>query len=257
MYSVLNYIGKKEVELLEDMEVLNIETYCEPFSGSFNTGFKLIDKGYNTKYILNDLDKNIYNFWVQLKSRYNLLELKINKMIDDIDKIKHKYPDHDTSKEIEHYIDTKLKSGNKLDRAAAEFIYRQSLTMSGLKYRREKIECILLLDFFLNSEYLTRVNILNKDYKEVLTKYDSKHTFFFIDPPYNINRVGQYYRCESNKFNHQELYNIVTNLKGRWLMTYNYDEKLMEMYKDYNIEIKERKMFGRVYREMYIRNYKI
>ena len=56
MYSVLNYIGKKEVELLEDMEVLNIETYCEPFSGSFNTGFKLIDKGYNTKYILKYLN---------------------------------------------------------------------------------------------------------------------------------------------------------------------------------------------------------
>ena len=62
MYSVLNYIGKKEVNLLEDMMVLDMKVYCEPFSGSYNTGFKLIDTGYKAKYILNDLDENVYNY---------------------------------------------------------------------------------------------------------------------------------------------------------------------------------------------------
>lgn len=257
MYSVLNYIGKKEVNLLEDMMVLDMKVYCEPFSGSYNTGFKLIDTGYKAKYILNDLDENIYNFWLQLKNKHSLVETRIKYMIDKIDKLIKGENTKEDNKRVEEYLNKKLESSWKVDRAAAEFIYRQSITMDGLKYRRSKIENILSLDFYINHEYLMGVTLSNKDYKEMFKKYDSKNTFFFIDPPYSIDRVDKYYRCDCSKFDHKELSKKIKKLQGRWLLTYNYDEKILDMYKDYNIEVVERKMFGRTYRELYIRNYKI
>ena len=48
MHSVLNYIGKKDIDLSK-YNIDNYKVYCEPFSGSFNTGFELMETGFKGK----------------------------------------------------------------------------------------------------------------------------------------------------------------------------------------------------------------
>jgi DNA adenine methylase len=258
MYSVLNYIGKKEIDLHDDMQILNIETYCEPFSGSFNTGFKLIDTRYKAKYILNDLDKYVYNFWTCLKYNEEELEDLIHSMIAEMQNSIFEEETITEDKAAEKFIFKKLTSTNKMEKAAAEFIYRQMLTLQGIRYNSYKVEKSLnCYDMFVDSEALKEVHISNRDYSEVLAIYDDIRTFYLIDPPYTISNSGSYYRCNSKEFNHDKLAEQVKSLKAKWLLTYDYNEEILEKYKEYNVEIKERAMFGRVYRELYIRNYTI
>ena len=122
--------------------------------------------------------------------------------------------------------------------------------MKGFSYIRYRLERSLdRYDFQLNSEYLKEIKIYNEDYYKMFDKFDSPTTFFFIDPPYTSKHVNNYYRCDSAKFNHAKLCERIKKLKGRWLLTYDYSPRLLEMYEGYNIEIKERKLFGKIYRE--------
>lgn len=256
MFSVIKYIGQKDIDLLEEVKILGIDVYCEPFAGSFNTGFRLIDTGYKAKYILNDLDEKIYNFWVKLKFKPKRLSMKIFSLLDKMEKINNNAFNSDS--ELIKLLETKSESPNAIESAAAEFLIHQTKTLSGFSYNKYRIEnSVSEYDFSIDSEYLYQTQIYNKDYKYIFDKYDSKTTFFFIDPPYMNKRTKNYYRYGNQDFNHNELCKRIKRLKGRWLLTYDYNEKLIEMYKDYNIEIVERPMMGKVYKELYIRNYKI
>lgn len=68
MNSALKYIGK----ITENINIRkyidnSIDTYVEPFAGSFNCGFNIMEKGYFGKTVLNDKDYYIANFWKCVK----------------------------------------------------------------------------------------------------------------------------------------------------------------------------------------------
>jgi len=54
------------------------------------------------------------------------------------------------------------------------------------------------------------------DYKELIKKYDSPTTFFYLDPPYL--KGGKSYKFSFTLEDFKELHNIITNIKGYWLM---------------------------------------
>ena len=71
----------------------------------------------------------------------------------------------------------------------------------------------LLRHNFIEIKYLV-VECL--DYKELIKKYDSKKTFFYLDPPYL--KGGTSYKYSFTLKEYQELHDIITNIKGYWLM---------------------------------------
>lgn len=79
-------------------------------------------------------------------------------------------------------------------------------------------------------------NILcfNKDYKEIIYEYDNFDTFFYLDPPY----LDKYFYYKNHNFinieNHIELSNILKNIKGKFLLSYQDKPLIRELYKDYN-----------------------
>ena len=82
MESVLRYIGKHGINLDYEKEKFKFQTYCEPFSGSFNTGHILMkDEEFKGKLILNDLDYEIYNFWNCVKNNPKLTYKRIEELI--------------------------------------------------------------------------------------------------------------------------------------------------------------------------------
>lgn len=72
-------------------------------------------------------------------------------------------------------------------------------------------------------EYKKRLGnamLLTQDYRKVIQKYDSKETFFFLDPPYEMSQ-GIGYAKGSEDFDFVKLADTLRGIKGSFLMTIN------------------------------------
>jgi len=76
------------------------------------------------------------------------------------------------------------------------------------------------------------INFFNEDYRKIIFKYDNKNTFFSCDPPYYQKFYYKYNFTE--KENHIELANILKNIKGRFLLSYQDRPLMRELYSGYN-----------------------
>ena len=236
MRSIIKYIGIKNINL-KDYDIDSYKTYCEPFGGSFNTGMRLLNQGFNGKVVYNDLDSLIVDFWTAVKTNSNKLYDELEKIINcDIDEIKQL-----------------LISDNLYTRAAAQYIYCEYTTLNGLKKRKIDLQ-ESNIDLYLGNIMLNRVTseIYNKDYKHIMRLYNDESTFMFIDPPYICNSKEKYYR--KTDIIHEELCDILKVSKFKWLLTYGFNEYILKMYKDFNIREKRRTVCAREYTELYITN---
>jgi len=86
-------------------------------------------------------------------------------------------------------------------------------------------------------ERLKRVTILSRDFRAVLEATDSKNTFYYLDPPYLCaTDNARYYRCTFSEEDHQALRDVLLGTEGRFLLSYQDDPRIREMYQwDFNI----------------------
>jgi len=73
------------------------------------------------------------------------------------------------------------------------------------------------------------------DYSEIFEMYDSENTFFYMDPPY-YRKEFIYDGCgDYTKQFHIDLRDNIKNLKGQFLLSYNNDKFITNLYKDFTI----------------------
>lgn len=111
---------------------------------------------------------------------------------------------------------------------------------------------------------LDTVVIEHLDFEELIKYYDFEGAFFYCDPPYS---KGYRYPIQSGKFDDKRLFDVLKNIKGRFLISYNDSPDIRELYKNFEIvEIKRlnglnnKTVGGRVnntYNEILIANYPI
>jgi len=80
---------------------------------------------------------------------------------------------------------------------------------------------------------MENTTILNEYYKKVMYKYDSPNTFFYLDPPYE--KSDGLYIHDTVSIN--ELYDILSKIKGFFLLSYNNSPIAKKLFKDYRIRI--------------------
>ncbi len=81
---------------------------------------------------------------------------------------------------------------------------------------------------------LERVNIEHKDFEVLIQQYDRPDALFYCDPPYHTTE-----RCYDERFtetDHYRLNAVLKALKGRFILSYNDDNFVRELYKDFKIE---------------------
>ena len=89
---------------------------------------------------------------------------------------------------------------------------------------------------------LSGVIIENRDFEDIIRLYDNEDALFYIDPPYHTtenyykNGEGQLFTQED----HYRLKDLLNNVKGRFILSYNDDEFIRELYGSYNISGVER-----------------
>ena len=108
-------------------------------------------------------------------------------------------------------------------------------------------------------ERLQHVVIENLDFERLLKIYDRPDALFYLDPPYH--GTEKYYSAHFSQADHERWKGALESVKGKWLLSYNDDDYIRELYKGYRIESIGRrnqlpgKKKQEEYRELIISNY--
>ena len=89
---------------------------------------------------------------------------------------------------------------------------------------------------------LSGVIIENRDFEDIIKLYDNKDALFYIDPPYHTTE--NYYKTSEGQLfsqeDHYRLKDLLDNVKGRFILSYNDDEFIKDLYSSYDISGAER-----------------
>jgi len=220
-------------------EADSYSTYVEPFVGGGSIYFYKNKDDH--KEVINDIDPEMIDLFKGFKNYEG------KKIADDVngdytekdfENIKKSTPTSEYKKFLKNYLLYKL---SYLGRGASFGKPRISATFKGYKDR------------------LDDATILNTDYKNVIKNYDSKATFFYLDPP--VTRATGPYNYPA--VNLPELSKVVKGIKGKFLLslgTTKYDKELFKGFKTVTVSTKyvgERTKGGQSYEveEHLIMNY--
>jgi len=217
-------------------------TYVEPFIGAGSVYFY---KEPSKKEVINDLDSSVIELFRGFK-KYDGKD--IDKDINGayskelFNKIKDSKPSTEYRKFIQNLILTRTSFFGK----------KQSY---GIGNSRNTISA----NFSTNKikDRLKDTEIYNKSYKDIIEKYDSPNTFFYLDPPYE-NSTGLYVH---DTLPIKDVYDILKNIKGKFLISYNDSKEAKELFKDFNINYENttyehtKHVAKRIKKEMLISNY--
>lgn len=110
-------------------------------------------------------------------------------------------------------------------------------------------------DFEAVAKRLERVVIEHKDFEALIKQYDRPDALFYCDPPYHTTE--KHYSEKFTEADHYRLNAVLTSLKGCFILSYNDDNFIRELYKDFNIESISRSnnLSSGTFKEVIIKNF--
>jgi DNA adenine methylase len=185
--------------------------YVEPFVGGGSVFFNTEE---TKKKVINDLDTQVISAYREVKKDASKLQRTINGHYteEDFKKIKKANPTTQFGKVVKYIVCQKL-----------------SYLGSGHSYSGKSN---INVDLSYHHEVLKHTTILNEDYKKVIEEYDSPETFFYLDPPYegSDKSVKDY-----DNINLQEMVDILSNIKGLFLVSINNSANIRRMFNKFYI----------------------
>lgn len=213
-----NYLAKEIIVLMPEHK-----SYIEVFGGALSVFYQ---KSASKIEVINNINDELINLHLCIRNKPQSLANVLNSMI--------------ISRKIFHMLKNKeIKPRNDLERAAFYFYLISTSFGSSIgqfamsKQRAPKRLC---RDFSLHTKRLKNSSIENKSFEYILKEYDYNEALFYLDPPY----VGteNYYK-NTGGFGlkeHELLCNLLKNIKGKFMLSYNDCELIRELYKDFNIK---------------------
>ena len=265
---MISYIGGKSIigKWIRDYIPTDIETYVETFGGMFWVYFCMENRYPNLKNV-------VYNDFNQLN--WNLFECVRGSNYKQLGELLNNQPcqrygveNADSTEELQMRIDTfnsyqneKFKDvfiitdENKFE-VAKKYVFVLTQIFSGSqpskskyidfkgKYKpkfrtfREKLTTDRYDKFQKQLEKITISE--NMDFGDVIKKYDSPSTYFYVDPPY-WKTENYYSKHDFDRDDHERLCTQLKGIDGRWGLSY-YDFTLLQEWlpkNEYNWEEKQ------------------
>ena len=242
----LRYPGgkSKAIKTLSPWFPKTISEYREPFIGGGSIAIEITKSNPDIPVWINDLYVPLYNFWVQLRDSGEELSERVReekqRTLDEGDKDKVTA----SAKELFNRYKAEIDTYDDFEKAVAFFIMNKC-SFSGLTENSTFSQSASNSNFSLVgadklahfSRLIKDWKITNIDYSEVMKENGSSDTFVFLDPPYDIKDFLYGKNREMHKsFDHDRFANDVYNCVHKFMITYNVNDRLMELYKNYNLK---------------------
>ncbi len=241
----LRYPGgkSKAIKTLSQWYPKIISEYREPFIGGGSIAIDITKSNPDIPVWINDLYVPLYNFWVQLRDRgeelsERVIEEKQNTLDEgDRDKVT------ESAKELFNKYKEEIDTYNDFEKAVAFFIMNKC-SYSGLTENSTFSQTASNSNFSLvgaeklkdYSKLIQHWKITNIDYSEVMNIDGSDDTFVFLDPPYDIKDFLYGKNREMHKsFDHNLFAENVYKCKHNFMITYNVNHRLLQMYATYEL----------------------
>jgi DNA adenine methylase len=227
---MISYIGGKSrmAKWIGSYIPNDIETYVEVFGGAFWVYVKgdIHEKPNLKEVVYNDKNKFMANLFECMRSpeefsemlslvesqnegTFNIAQNSLN-MVKD-----YNYPYELGDKEIAGqyaYCATQVFSGSKiLESKFIDLKGKYASKYDALRRRLNKEDVIERL------KKITQVE--NMDYSELISKYDSPTTFFYVDPPY-WKTENYYSNHDFDSGDHELLCDVLKQIDGRFSLSY-------------------------------------
>ena len=195
------------------------KVYVEPFAGTAAIFFQLPKAEVS---VLNDLDKHTYNFLRRIQHAPLDVSSYPNppRTLEALKKQFTKKQKTTQDKIVHELIRSCCGFNTQIVNEPTQIYLRRQISMKVAKIQSLK-------------EKLEGVKILNEDYADVIRKYDSKDSFFFIDPPYE-NSAGRLGYAETSEFDFDRLKNVLHGIQGKFLMTINNSPHIRKLFKEFH-----------------------
>ena len=236
----LRYPGGKSravVKLLQYLPDLSqAKEYREPFLGGGSVALEITKRYPHIDIWVNDLYEPLYNFWCELQHHGEELQ-------DALLGIKSIYCNPDAARCL--FISSKEQINDSdlsnFDRAVAFYIVNKC-SFSGLTESSSFSAQASESNFSTNgisrlteySEIIERWKITNISYESMLC--DDKHTFIYLDPPYDIkdNLYGKKGGMHKG-FDHDMFAEECDKFTSRMLISYNSDQIVKDRFKEWTV----------------------
>lgn len=252
MDSFIAWVGGKKLLRGKIVECFpgKIEKYVEVFGGA---GWVLFHKDkHASKEVYNDINSELVNLFRCVKYHPEAIEKELSLTLN--------------SREIfgSYRKQTATEGLTEIQRAARYlYLIRASYGAKTSTFGGKNRDISDVKGIYPIKERLAKVLIENKSFPDLIKLHDSEGTLFYCDPPYHTTEryydTGDFVFDESQ---HVALKEMLSNIKGRFVLSYNDDEFIRELYKDFYIEEVQRTnnlalRFGndKIYKELIIKNY--
>lgn len=263
--SPLRYPGGKSKAIDSISKLIpDFKEFREPFVGGGSVFVYLKQKFPSRTFWINDIYQNLYHFWNECKENPS-------KLIEAILEFRLKYPN---GKTLHRFLLDNIESFDNIKKAAAFFIFNR-ITFSGTsesggfsdaafhkRFTESSIERVKSI-----SKLLVNTKISNLDYEEVIT-IAGEDVFLFLDPPYYSATKSALYGKNGTlhkMFDHKRFANAMKQTKHKWLITYDDNDYIKNLFSFANIKTwdltygmrnvtKESNQIGK---ELFISNYSL
>jgi len=227
--SHLNYLDGKSLLANKIIPLIpEHHCYCEVFCGA---AWLLFKKDESKVEIINDINQDLVTLYRIVKNHREEF-IKYFKWIliskDEFDRLKEENPATltDIQRAVRFYYLLKNGYGGRIDNPYFAISQHKPSKLNLIRIEEE------LSDTYLR---LSRVYIENKDYKDLIAKYDDAGTFFYCAHPY-FDYENCYGKNIFSKEDFITLKNIYKTLKGKFIMSAKNTPKIRECYRDFNIK---------------------
>lgn len=221
MNSFIKWIGGKRLlrkKILEEFpDKSEYDRYIEVFGGA---GWVLFAKEPKGLEVYNDAHGDLVNLFRVVKYHPEALQKELQYNLN--------------SREI--FESSKQRVGvTDIQRAAMFYtLIRYSYGANLKDYTGRELNTKKGIDYIMEvAERLNKVVVENRDFEKILKLYDRENALFYLDPPYH--GTEKYYQAEFSQSDHERLRECLGNLKGKFILSYNRDDYIEELYKGYNL----------------------
>jgi len=197
--------------------------YAEPFFGAGGMFFHKPKAKFN---IMNDLDSEVFNFWLMVSTRKEELEeaIRITPIHSDI---------------LQYW-----KKNKETDpiRKALRFIFFSNYTFMGggdsIRLGMHNCRQFILNNLNKSFEAIDNVQFYNSDFRKffsVLREINNNETFIYCDPPYLY--TGNNYSNSFSEKDSEDLFNCLEEKKCKWAMSEFNNEFVLSQAEKRNLNI--------------------